>query len=189
MQNCLFWGSLKHAGFWVFLTSHCHLCFHNTVSASQPKRFKVTLSRIFLSLWLILLVYHLSLLLLHVFITKAAPGVLLHDKTQLLSDSFWILLFIVFPKIDSVIIKNMAYCGCNSRLCPCRAKTLFWFWMRFRGSDGWRCNVYCKILITIRRQFWTGRKRILSASELRLPLAPICVSGGRCLIRRWKKSA
>ena len=65
--------------------------------------FKITLSRIFLSLWLILLIYHLSLLLLHVFVTKVKPVVLSNEKAQVLSDIFWILLFVVFAKIESVI--------------------------------------------------------------------------------------
>ena len=47
-----------------------------------------------------------------------------HAKTQLLSSISRILFFIVFSKIDSVIIKNMAYCRCNPWLCPCPAKTL-----------------------------------------------------------------
>lgn len=93
---------MKHAGFRVFLASHCHLYFRNILSGTQ-KYFKITLSRILFSLWLILLVYHLSLFLLHVFVTKVEPAVLSHDKAQVLSDIFWILLFVVFSKIESAI--------------------------------------------------------------------------------------
>ena len=50
-----------------------------------------------------------------------------HAKAQLLSSISRILFLIVLSKIDSLIIKNMAYCGCNFRLCLCHAKTLFWF--------------------------------------------------------------
>ena len=41
------------------------------------------------------------------------PFVLSHAKAQFLPSISRMLFFVVFPKIDSVIIKNMAYCGCN----------------------------------------------------------------------------
>ena len=52
------------------IATHCHLCFRNAVLANPKEPFKTTLSRILLSFWSILLIYHLSLLLFHVFITK-----------------------------------------------------------------------------------------------------------------------
>ena len=89
----------------------CRLCFHDIVSLVVQKRFKTSSNRILLSLWLILLVYYLSLLLLHVFVTEIDPFVVSHTKIQLLPFIFQISPFVVFSKIGSVIVKNMAYYG------------------------------------------------------------------------------